>query len=323
MNATKPARKLLFTVIALLLPFLVLLVVEITLRAFGNKEDLSLFVDFGNERFLRVNHLIDKRYFNRLQTRVASSGDLLLKQKPENGYRIFVMGGSTAAGFPYPKNLMFSTVLQERLQQQLPYKYIEIVNVAITATNSYTYVDIIDEMLRHQPDAILIYGGHNEFYGALGVCSTESLGQSRAMVNLALKLNRLHMVKGLRDLFAKARQKQVSTKELNQDESLMTKVIANNKVGYKGKLYTKALKQFEGNMDLVLKKAKSKKVSVILSELVSNVKDMPPFEGAENKALEDYKKQAPFYRNIMLQKQKNFSIWPKTKTLFLFVRPKK
>ena len=28
-----------------------------------------------------------------------------------------------------------------------------------------------------EPDAVLIYAGHNEYYGALGVGSTESLGR--------------------------------------------------------------------------------------------------------------------------------------------------
>ena len=36
--------------------------------------------------------------------------------------------------------------------------------------------DQVAEILQQEPDAILIYAGHNEFYGALGVGSTKTWG---------------------------------------------------------------------------------------------------------------------------------------------------
>ncbi len=40
--------------------------------------------------------------------------------------------------------------------------------------NSYTFYDKIDDILKEDPDAILIYAGHNEFYGAPGIGSSKS-----------------------------------------------------------------------------------------------------------------------------------------------------
>ena len=47
----------------------------------------------------------------------------------------------------------------------------------------------MDEIIENQPDLILIYAGHNEFYGALGVASAESIDKIRWIVKIYLQLN--------------------------------------------------------------------------------------------------------------------------------------
>ena len=56
--------------------------------------------------------------------------------------------------------------------------------------NSFTLRDLFPGVLEQKPDLVLIYTGHNEYYGALGVGSMESLGSSREMVNFLLYLNK-------------------------------------------------------------------------------------------------------------------------------------
>ena len=58
--------------------------------------------------------------------------------------------------------------LEERLQATFPGREIEVINTALTAVNSYTLLDQADEIAGQRPDAVLIYTGHNEYYGALG-----------------------------------------------------------------------------------------------------------------------------------------------------------
>jgi len=87
------------------------------------------------------------RYFFNEQFAPRPGIDLFLKEKPENGYRIFVLGGSTAAGYPYGANIRFSTILEERLRDVFPRKPIEVVNMAMTAVNTYTLLDFMDELL--------------------------------------------------------------------------------------------------------------------------------------------------------------------------------
>ena len=72
----------------------------------------------------------------------------------------------------------------------MPDKTVEVINLGISAVNSYTLFDQVDEIIEQKPDAILIYAGHNEFYGALGVGSNENLGGFPAFVRFYLKLQR-------------------------------------------------------------------------------------------------------------------------------------
>ena len=58
----------------------------------------------------------------------------------------------------------------------------------MAAINSYTLLDLLDEVIAQSPDAILIYTGHNEYYGAMGVGSEESTGISRWLTLLYLDL---------------------------------------------------------------------------------------------------------------------------------------
>jgi lysophospholipase L1-like esterase len=86
-----------------------------------------------------------------------------LATKPKNAKRIFVLGGSTVQGSPYETETAFSTWLQPRLQATDPGTFIEVVNCGGVSYASYRVNKILSEVLTHQPDAIVIYSGHNEF----------------------------------------------------------------------------------------------------------------------------------------------------------------
>jgi len=70
-------------------------------------------------------------------------------------------------------------------------KNIEVINLGISAINSYTIYDMLNEVLVQKPDLLLFYAGHNEYYGALGVGSSESISNYPALVRLYLNLQHL------------------------------------------------------------------------------------------------------------------------------------
>lgn len=89
--------------------------------------------------------------------------DSFLANKPTGSRRIFVLGGSTVQGRPYSIETSFATWLRLRLQAASPETKFEVVNCGGVSYASYRVAKVLDEVLGHQPDAIVIYTGHNEF----------------------------------------------------------------------------------------------------------------------------------------------------------------
>ena len=279
-----PKRKWLFYAILFLLPVVFIVLLEIGLRAFQYDGNSALFVSAPDElaNYNMCNWDVARRYFFMQPTIPNPSKDMFLKKKPENGYRIFVLGGSTAAGYPYGDNVMFSRILYYRLSDAFPDKYIEVVNTAMSAVNSYTLLDFTDEILANKPDAILIYAGHNEFYGALGVASTESLGKIRWVVKTYLKLVRFKTFLLVRDFIGQMRigiGKIFSHGSVaDPSATLMERIAGEQSIPFKSAMYEAGKRQFENNLNEIAKKAQSKRVPVLFSELVSNIRDLKPFE---------------------------------------------
>jgi len=249
--------------------------------------NLDLFVPAASPylKYKKLNNAVGKRYFFRQSTIPEPSNDIFLTKKAENGYRIFVMGGSTALGFPYGNLMMFSRILNHRLQDTFPEKRIEVVNVALTAVTSYTILDFMDEVLAEKPDAILIYTGHNEFYGALGSASLESAGRSRVLILTYLYLNKYRtfrllrtLITGTQDLFHRISDNQ----NYNPFGTLMERLANKKQITINSSLFSHGKNQFEKNLQAIFMKAKKANVPILISELVSNIHGLKPFSSVES-----------------------------------------
>lgn len=281
-----PGKRILFSFFLFLIAVIILLLAEGVLRLFNYGGDLRLFISAPEEvsDYYRCNPDIGKRYFYKQLTIPDPPKDLFLKKKPENGYRIFVLGGSTTAGFPYGNNLMFSRILWRKLQDTFPGKRIEVINTAMAAVNSYTLLDFTREILEYEPDLILIYAGHNEFYGALGVASFESIGQSRWVIKTYLKIKHLRLFRLLRNLLSKSTSRFKQNAAANPEDltaTLMERIVSEQVIPLESDLYKKGKEQFRANMEEILRQLEKANVPVVLSELVSNVGDQPPFRSVK------------------------------------------
>jgi len=272
-------KKYFFYATLVILPFFLLALLEFTLRTFSYGDDLSLFVSGTNARHYEINRRVGERFFNKFQYTTPIS-DSFLKEKPANGYRIFVLGESSVQGFPYDANLAFSRILQRRLQNIFPNRVIEVVNLGLTAVNSYTLLDFTDELIQQKPDAVLIYAGHNEYYGALGVASMENGSIPHWLKSLHLKFIHIRIYqllqKGIRHIYKLMHP-------IAEDEAkatVMEKMVGKNLNPYNSKMYLEGLAQFSDNMSNLLGKLKEAHVPVIISDLASNVRDSPPFRSS-------------------------------------------
>ena len=263
-----------FKLIALLIPFLFLFLFEMSLRLFHVGYDLSLFIDHPENPEYRIfNPNVSLRYFTEEQNSTRGFIEPFKKEKELGTIRIFVQGGSTAYGFPYENNGSFHRMLQYQFNQNFPDKKIEIINLSLTAVNSYTLLDFADEIIRQQPDAILIYAGHNEYYGALGVGSSSKLGQSPWLVKIGIQFRKLRLGQLVANLFSRSPVDEKSA----LSENLMKRMAEERSIPQNSVLFNKGLKQFQNNMSSLLSKYQKNQTPVFIGTVVSNLKDQPPF----------------------------------------------
>lgn len=96
--------------------------------------------------------------------RLLIGGQSFLRNKPANGYRVFILGGSAASGWPYEiGDFNISRLLEKKLKKAYPEKIIEVINAAGGTYGSHRVRFLFDELIEYQPDLIVLYNGNNEF----------------------------------------------------------------------------------------------------------------------------------------------------------------
>ena len=274
------SKSKLFFLITIALPLVLLILAEVILRLAGYGDTYPLFVDYpAHEQYLQINPDLGRRYFPTQAVRPQTSPDILLKEKPDNGYRIFVFGGSAAAGYPYYYNMTFSRMLKDRLDDAFPDRHIEVINLAMPAINSHAILDLTKRVLAYEPDAFLIYAGHNEFFGSFGVASREGLVSSRFFVKAYLRLQDYRLFQLLRNSIQKLSAMLAAPNDSDtvNNQTLMENMVAEQRIPYGSELYKKGLSQFRANFEELIRLASQHHIAVVFGELISNLSDQPPF----------------------------------------------
>ena len=264
-----------FYAVLVLLPIVFLIILEIFLRAVNYGYNFDQWVDAGEGKYI-INPNIGKKYFTNIGFNPKTIEDVFDQQKKANSFRVFVLGGSSAEGYPFIPMGSFSRYIRRRLELVYPSTKIEVVNISMTAVNSYTVLDLLPGVLEQKPDLILIYAGHNEYYGALGVGSLESFGPSRTLAKLILYLNKFKITQFVRNsvhwfssFFASGDNKSSGT--------LMSRMAKDKYILLNSKMFDAGLEQFKDNLTDILQMIHDKGVPVLLGRLASNLKDQKPF----------------------------------------------
>lgn len=267
-------RLQIYKLTAILLPFFILMVIELGMRAGDYGYDTRLFTTDEDTRFWVMNHEVSQKYFTVSQNATIGNQETFYKVKPAGTLRFFVLGASSAIGFPYMHNGAFPRMLTYKLQFLFPDKNIEIINVSLTAINTYTLYDFSRQIVNYQPDGILIYAGHNEYYGALGVASSSRLGQDHRLIELTLAAKELKLMQGLTRLAEKLRPENIVI--TNQDLTLMERMAAHQTIPYGSKAYTDGIEQFDRNLGKMLHLFQKHHIPVFIGTLACNLKDQAP-----------------------------------------------
>lgn len=281
------ARYLAFTTITLLVPLLLLALLEGGLRLITNGLPLFVPAPFAGEGHLVANQQVARRYYPRDRFVPAPAAEPFPSARADGSLRVFVLGESSAAGFPLPHNGTFSRVLRDVLADIFPGVQVEVVNLGIAATNSYTLVDFMDEVLAQKPNAVLLYGGHNEYYGALGAGATRGGLAPPAARRFMLRLLRLRTVRVIRDALVALGGSGSAGDGVGAGDpgaaTMMEVVAADRQIELGGEVYQAGLDQFASNLAVIAERCRAAGVELFVASQPSNVRTQKPFVADANR----------------------------------------
>lgn len=276
-----PAKAVAFRALAVALPVVVLLLVEGALRLAGVGEARRQpFVPVpGQEASVALSPDFGAMFFRGFTPGVAF--DPLDADKAEGTLRVIALGGSTTAGFPYSWYYGFPARLEDRLAAMRPGRRVEVANLGMTATNSYTLRALAEPVVERQPDAVAIYAGQNEFYGAYGTGGTQGwTGTSIPLKRFVIGASRWALVSGLSGLLGGGASE-------DGGRTMMARVVRDAAIADDSETYRAGLAQYEANLRDALATFEAASVPVFLATLTSNLADQPPL-GDEPAAAEAY-----------------------------------
>ncbi len=274
-----------FYVLAFFIPIVFLALIEGVLRMANFGQSIPAFIEVEHmPGYSQPNPKLIERYFAdpKLAPNVSPDTVYFRTQKPADTFRIVIQGGSTAAGFPYGRFGSLQGMLKQRLKNAYPNKNIEIINTAMAAVNTYTLLDIQNEIIDLEPDLVLIYTGHNEYLGVLGAGSVLAGKGSHWATRsyLALKSFRLfQLVESLTTsaMLASSSSEGPESDSPNAARSTMALAAKGKQIPFEGEVYQRGIEQFESNLAAMLSTYQDAEIPVHIGNLVSIEKDLAPF----------------------------------------------
>jgi len=281
-------RLWLFRIIALtVIPALLFLLLELSLRivGYGYPSTATIKCEVNGRASYCDNVKFGWRFFPR---NIAREFDPFIfpADKPDDTYRVFVLGASAAQGEP-DSAFCFGRFLEVMLQEAYPEINFEVITAAMAAINSHVVVEIADDCSRHQPDLFIVYLGNNEVigpYGAGTVFSPISGSLFLIRMGIAIKATRLGQL--LTNLLESIGFEKNIPKVWGGMEMFLEKQVP----AADGRLET-VYRHFERNLKDISRIARKSGVKTIFCTVGSNLKDCPPFASLHRLSLTETEKK--------------------------------
>ena len=260
----------------MLLPFLVLGVIELSLRLVGYGYNPNFFkrLKIGGEEFFVQNEDFSLSFFPK--ELVRNPGPLRFPvHKPPGTYRIFVFGESAAMGDP-AQSFAPDRYLEMLLREKHPGMHFEVINVAFTAINSHVILPIARECAAHEGDLWLIYMGNNEMVGPFGAATV--FGRRAAplpYVRLLTSVRHLRIGQWLTAL-----RRKFTKQETNQVAWGGMGMFLQNQIPPDSPLRETISRNFQKNLDDIVRAGLNSGAKVLLNTVAVNLRDCPPFASA-------------------------------------------
>ncbi len=267
-----PAKRRLFALVCVLGPLVVLFGIEVLLRLFGYGGYDSIMrevEDTSQGRLVITEQAGTRGFFFANPGRPGYNNQYsFYSPKAANTVRIVLVGGSAIKGFPQTRRFAASSFLIEMLSDCWPDRAVEVINLGTTAVASFPVREFLKQALDYEPDVVVVYSGHNEFYGAYGVASINRAGTSPGMLEFQYRMRGFAIVQGLNLLVQHVRG--VKSKPLMEVMVGQDYVEPEN---WKRKAAANLLYHHVGSM---IRMCRERDVPVLVCSLPSNERDLAP-----------------------------------------------
>ncbi len=250
------------------LPLVAFGLAEVMLRVFGvtpllSREDPLRGFSGRISAFVRQRDEVRTRQVERY---AVFNDQSFLADKPDQGLRVFCLGGSSVYGFPWGATAAFPAILEESLSKAFPNRFVEVVNAGGMSYAMHRVSLLVDEILEYQPDALVIYSGHNEFIER--DLYRELRHQSPVRSGLESLAARSSLYTALRDRWHEGEQEPT-----DRDLELFVRRETRE---YFPSEKEEVIADFEQQLRQLVKRAQSRDVKVILCSVPCNWKDWKP-----------------------------------------------
>jgi lysophospholipase L1-like esterase len=278
-NFSNRYKKVIFYGIAVVAPFLVWLLLEFFINSITHRFD-PLKVDrkrktlYLNQDYFTDFFLYDLEHFVN-----TSTSNRAIHLEKENRFRIFCLGGSTTAGYPYntlPQYncpASFPNYLRAILQYNSNLPEIEMLNLGSNAFNSLSVLNVFEDIRKYDPDLVIVYAGHNEYFGPNEFALTKkanTIFNKKWFNNTFLDLRQTYLYQGLRWILKKVLKRgEVEYKDY-AEWSLQNTIPPDDPY------HETVRNNFEKNLTELVRMAKKDGIKIVLCTPVSNL-TFPPF----------------------------------------------
>jgi len=265
-------KRFIFASVAALLPLLLVAVVELALRFCGLGGYAPMFRKLGpvpgGSLVLAAQGGAASWFFANSGRAGTSEQYTFVDPKPTNNVRVLLLGESAMQGYPEPRHLGSSAFLQQMLQDAWPDRQVEVINLGTTAIASFPVLGILTEAVQYEPDLVVIYLGHNEFFGTYGVASVGSA----AAHPWILRANRWFHSLAIAQALQRFRHHADST----DNRTLMEEVMALTYIGPKDSLRQAAANLLHQNVSEMIRRCQARGARVLICVPPSNERDLAP-----------------------------------------------
>jgi tetratricopeptide (TPR) repeat protein len=269
-------RRFAISATAIVVPLLVLVVLEMALRALGVGIPTGAVrpcTDQGRPAYCD-NQFFAAAFFPPGMLREPRPYLIPAKKSPGT-YRIFVLGESVAWGDPDP-TYGFARYLEVMLRERFPLTKFEVINTSITAINSHALLPMIEDLAHYQPDLFVIYTGSTEVVGPFGPEPTSTpWDTSRPAIRARILFNSTRM--------GQLVAKMAGANERNEWRGM--EMFLDRQFRADSPQMKPVYENFAANMRDMIAVARRSGAQVLISTVATNLKDCAPFSSLHRQGI--------------------------------------